>query len=904
MDANGTHFHLLQGCADWARCADGKGRALGPGLCEPSRGQQPDALAWDDERYELTLRPKIFRFTAAPRDVAPTLERRRGAGRDRFGSWYWIDEGRQAILVNSAGTGRTSHFWAAGDGERCAEPPPAAGAFQPRELPAPAAPLRLSGLAVTEDHYLVVGTLEPAGLLIFDLHAGGPPRRLLWPAEVPFVPFDMAPAPGGGVWVLDRDNRRFWGLDRLFGVLRDDQAQAVLAPARRDDFQPLGDESPPAGQERGRRAGRFPTGITLDDASPVAALDPVAIEALPDGTVLILDNGAATPSEAFAFIYRHRFGRQLGAASTSVLLGVVDDESQGRFQLTGHDMAYVPATSTAPARLYIVVADGNQVFAFSLGLEDDGLTLKPVEEYLPMRLFGGKGLVTAGDRAYYDFADTWVPLVAQRRPRYEQAATLVSPPLDGRQPGCVWHRLLLDACLQPETAVLVWSRAADELADLADASWQAEPRLYLRGGGSELPFAPRREGSGNGTWELLFQQARGRYMQIRLELSGNGRTTPRLRAARAYYPRFSYPARYLPAVYREDAQSASFLERFMANIEGLATALEDKIAAVQMLFDLRSAPPESLEWLASWFGVALDPAWDERRRRLFISHAMEFFAWRGTARGLLMALRLVLDECADETIFAEGQGPGAGSIRIIEAYRARRTPRLLLGDPTVPASPLRSAAGGRWLPAMGRDELHRRWRDELAQRFDSPPSSPESQDFPLLAPADTQLAEVWSAFATATLGFVPSASADEPGRWHAFLARRYPDGEDLKKVYQTERATEVPLPTDLPAGGERQRDWADFAQSAAPASEWARWRGMLSRRYGRISALNTVYGTRWSGFELAPLPVALPADGGPLRDWYQFETVVRPMYAAAHRFSVLLPVPRTDTITSELYQQR
>ncbi|NTU83119.1 MAG: hypothetical protein HGA45_27740, partial [Chloroflexales bacterium] len=48
----------------------------------------------------------------------------------------------------------------------------------------------------------------------------------------------------------------------------------------------------------------------------------------------------------------------------------------------------------------------------------------------------------------------------------------------------------------------------------------------------------------------------------------------------------------------------------------------------------------------------------------------------------------------------------------------------------------------------------------------------------------------------------------------------------------------------------------------------------------------------------------LPADGAPLRDWYQFETVVRPMYAAAHRFSVLLPVPRTDTITSELYQQR
>ena len=38
-------------------------------------------------------------------------------------------------------------------------------------------------------------------------------------------------------------------------------------------------------------------------------------------------------------------------------------------------------------------------------------------------------------------------------------------------------------------------------------------------------------------------------------------------------------------------------------------------------------------------------------------------------------------------------------------------------------------------------------------------------------------------------------------------------------------------------------------------------------------------------------PTSLPADGAPLLDWFQFESVVLPMQRKAHRFTVLLPWP-------------
>lgn len=910
MDANGSRFHLLLGREDWAECS-----VAGTPLREIWQASPPrpgsGKLSWKDERQELTLEQRLLRFVAAPKDTFPSLSNRRGAAGDCYGNWYWIDESEHRMRVLSSGSGLTSDFWPLPQAGECCQPSqPKHGDFQPL-APPPAVSLQLSGLAVTEDHYLVVGVLNPGSLLIFDLHTGGEPRQLVWPTKIPFAPFDMTAMPGGGVAILDCEHRCYWVLDRNFNVLAPKENEAPPAPARMDDFQPV-DGSFVHGSE----PSSFPASISLV-SSPPTIVKPIAIEALPDGTVLILDYD---PSQRFSRIYRYDFAEQLeDELTTNAILGLIEEEHKSDVSLVGYDIAFVrqhdEAGERIPDRLYVAAADGNQSFAFRICLRQKKAELQPIAEYLPMRLFGGKGLVAAGTGVYYDFADSWIPLIKQRRPRYVAEATLETPVFDGLEPNCVWHRLMIDATIPPETRVEVWSRAADERGDLPSLQWQPEPPLYLRGDGSELPYlrSPKscsaqpatKPKDGEGTWELLFQRARGRFLQLRLRLSGNERRTPRLRALRSYYPRFSYLANYLPGVYREDEQSASFLDRFLANLEGFYTTLEDKIAAAQVLFDVRSAPSETLEWLATWFGVALDPNWDEQRRRLFIKHAMDFFQYRGTIRGLTMALHLALDSCVDEAIFADDP-KRRQDIRIVEKYLTRTMPGVIFGDPTGPSGLRTVLPRARWQPDQGGANLSQRYTE-----FKNPSGTADQPliQYPIIPPTDNAEGASWQQFSQDTLGFVPWTSAADRTTWQVFLGARYGNIQSLNAAQETSYSQfgEVPLPGDLPSHPNVLQDWLDFVSDPNPASTPLGrhlWQDFLARRYRRIKALNDAYGTKWTSFDVVSLPDELPPDGEPLRDWYQFEGIVMQMQRTAHRFTVLLPVPISLAFSPEEHQLR
>ena len=656
MDANATRFHLLLGQDDWAdRCVivppgdqpGSEAEKLRDEFAAALHGQEPD-VSWND-RNELTLGARVTIFPSAPANHPPDPTRRRGAAVDEFGEIFWISDDEHQILVARAGE-PSSRYW--GGGAACETE---IGAFGPVDDPAPQ--LTLRGLAVVRGGYLIAGALELHGLLVFDLRTGGSPRQLVWPGDIPFEPFDLAETPDGGVAVLDQRNARVWRLNGSFEVIAPWLASTTPpAPTFHalDGTAGEGAELVALTEHHG-----FPT-------SPHA----IAIEVANDGSVFVLISAPITspPSGNFATIRRYRDGQPKGEFTTELADALIEDVDEG-FSLLAHDFAYV--IRDADHFLYVVGAGGDQGLVFRLLFKDDVLTVEPMPFFVPLRLFGGKGFAASGDTVYYDFGELWLPLVVQPRGRYEREATVRVVKLDGKQTDCVWHRLFLDACIPPECDVVVSTRCSNDDALLDGSPLMSEPKLVRRRGGSELPFAAETCGAGIETWELLFQRAKGRWLQIELRLVGNGRTTPRIRALRAYYPRFSYLEHYLPGVYRENAESASFVDRFLALFEGFFTTIEDRIAAAQMLFDVRSAPSEALAWLASWFAVAFDESWSERKRRLFLAHAVEFFEWRGTPSGMLAALRLALEECPSDSIFEFGEPLPRTGIRIQESFRKR-----------------------------------------------------------------------------------------------------------------------------------------------------------------------------------------------------------------------------------------
>jgi phage tail-like protein len=683
VDVNGTRFHLLLGSRDWRPRLAG---ATSVGDEHP---------AWDDESQQVTLRRELFRFPPRPSERPFVPADRRGAARDRFGDFYWIGPDRRSVRYRPRTDHASAVFWSV---EQLAvekeQPGRSPGVFVTcAPPPLPALPT-LSGLAVTERHFLVVGTLQPSGLLIFDLHGGGPPVWLLWPEAVPFAPFDLAATPDGGLWVLDRATSgspaRLWRLDCDLRVVRATDEIELVPPPLPDAFRPV---DPPPAPDCAGPSRTFPTGITLDIASPPvpATGDVLSVVSLTDCTALVMEVDAALDDTR---LHRWTFTTWQGGSPPTlgaeplgapVSLGqALSDLLEESTSIVGHDMTFIPASSAPPGivggKLYVADRAGNQSFEFSLSTgirgtaEATTLGVEALPAYFPMRQWAGRALVSGADReAYYDIGDGWLSLTELPRPRYATSAFLDGIVFDGKEPGCVWHRLMLDACVPPGDLIAVDSRTADDEDDLAGMPWRTEPALRLRPGGSELPWLRELQSRqapelGVGTWELLFQQAIGRYVELRLRLRGSGRSSPKIRALRAHYPRFSY-ATYLPDVYREDAASASFVDRFLANFEGLLTELEGRIASAEVLFDYRTAPREALDFLAEWLGATLDPDWDETRRRLFIANAVELYRRRGTRRGLLAAIRMAVDECpSEENLFADDREGGPFGYRISEAF--------------------------------------------------------------------------------------------------------------------------------------------------------------------------------------------------------------------------------------------
>ncbi len=345
----------------------------------------------------------------------------------------------------------------------------------------------------------------------------------------------------------------------------------------------------------------------------------------------------------------------------------------------------------------------------------------PVGELYPLRRPTGEPFLhgDATPPRYPSEGNTTRPLVPVSWPSFADRGELRgSRLLDGEHPGTRWHRIYLEAAIPEATSIRVWLAASDDRVEPASTEWfehrfgaATDARADVPRGAwidlrSEVPFhgallpCPPRRGVA-GLFTALVQRSgrrvrslAGRFLWVRVELAGDGRTTPELAALRVYAGRRGYAGLYLPELYREDtfggeadavaaATPADFLDRMLGTFESMLTPLEDRIASAWLLSVPRAVPEDALDWLASWLGFVFAADLPIRARRVMLERAWELYRKRGTLGGLRLALELAT---------RDAHGIGAvtrGEIVVVEDFRLRRTFSTILGaDFSDPGDPL------------------------------------------------------------------------------------------------------------------------------------------------------------------------------------------------------------------------
>ena len=519
-----------------------------------------------------------------------------------------------------------------------------------------------------------------------------------------FNAWRLAPAPSGGTYCLDRV---FHKIGRVTGLPMRERTGIEYAPGT---FRPVGEDRDP------------PRTRVLQGATwPAADEREVAIACSPDGRLALLTWDLHGGDARLRILGEdERFGAPV------ILQGV-------RWP---HSLAWVDAE-----RVAVMIArtdSGNTEEAPVYEVTSGAIAADPVGDLFPLREHrrGTPFLHGASQPPEYPTEAASRPLLHISWPSFADVGTATNArAIDSGEPHTIWHRLYLEASIPPGCGARVWLATTSELRPPGDeAAWHehrfgavpAEPSVDVPRGvwlrdASEVPFFPgllgcERRPDRSGLWMALIQRPRyrvrslvGRYLWVRLDLHGDGRSTPEVAALRAYGGRRSYVQNYLPELYHESvfgpeadvhgdpatdggdgtapggatrvpSTGADFLERFVATFESVLTPIEDRIANSWLLTDPQGAPEEAIEWLASWIGLSFASALPVDRRRAMLENAMELYRRRGTLRGLGLALDL-----------ATGGAVTRGQIVIFEDFRLRRTFATILGanlaeedDPLLP----------------------------------------------------------------------------------------------------------------------------------------------------------------------------------------------------------------------------
>jgi len=230
-------------------------------------------------------------------------------------------------------------------------------------------------------------------------------------------------------------------------------------------------------------------------------------------------------------------------------------------------------------------------------------------------------------------------LTPPQHPLRQSQGQLLTKPLDSGIPRCRWHRVRVDADVPKGTTleIAVATTEDNTLPDQGQLSPDPKWQQFPAGAPHPLDWTSAPPSS----LDFLIQQPPGRYLYLRLRLtSSDGTSSPVLRRVRLDFPRIT-SLDHLPEVYRENSKAEEFTERFLSLFDSLVTDVDSIITRYPALLDPSGVPDELLPWLAKFFDISLDPAWDAATRRAIIQSAPKLYKERGTPTGLRDALNLI-----------------------------------------------------------------------------------------------------------------------------------------------------------------------------------------------------------------------------------------------------------------------
>jgi len=611
MDANGLRFWQIADPGGFGIGADAEDLHWRPesGLLRLDRQQKAPSLAED----------KIF---ARARASAPSPVS------DPGGSFAWLDE---------TGTLRTAGFG----------PGPVPLAIPPDSPPGVPTP---TDLAFGDDDVLYVARND--GVLMVD-------RRERWvPARVDLKNFHahrLAPAPGGGAWVLDRSTGELAllrGMPLRTGGIRPDIGEV---------FRPVEPNPRPPAMRR-IRAARLPANV-----------EPIAIAGSKSGRVAVL--GWIEDEDAVLFTLE---GRELVR----------------RFALEGLRYPYGLAWE-GEDRVAVLASDGDQsarqAFVYELDVPPSAdASARPTGEIhrlidpwaanfcnrlteVPEYLVTGEGATAPQGRRM---------LRALSRATYARSGRVTIGPFDAGKAGNVWHRLYVEASVPEHAGIRIWMHADDRggrppapgeadappwslhvIGDAAHEDYPQAARASWCAERSELPFHPGLSPcpsalDRSGLFTALVQRPdsrvrrlSGRWLWLHVELTGDSQVSPELAAIRVHGDRFSWRDRYLPSFLQETlsgvdgemegaATRHDFLDRFLGLFEGPLTQIENKVAGSWLLTDPAATPDPALPWLGSWIGIDGERGEASEGLRERLRAAPWTARLHGTPGGLMAALEL------------------------------------------------------------------------------------------------------------------------------------------------------------------------------------------------------------------------------------------------------------------------